>query len=276
MPELLNNPAVQSGFSPFVIAIISAWLLRHLGWFWAGLGFAIAYYCSVYLVMGTQLTPITSTKKIVLLGLAAVLVGLILDYLKPQPFIKLLIMALGAIVASVWLVWPVAMRQSGLELYQLLALPALYVIWLSFFLTSIKETSAEDDATVSCLLGITTGVTAILAASVLLGQLGIAVGAAAGAYILLSFSKKPLQLGLNFTYPVAILCGLIGIAAVIYAKLPWCSLIPIALMPLVSYIPAGMAAHPFKRSLILVAISTPLMALAVYLSWWGTTGAPSF
>ncbi|VAW86004.1 hypothetical protein MNBD_GAMMA16-78 [hydrothermal vent metagenome] len=275
MAELLNNPAIQSGFLPFLIAISSAWLLRHLGWLWAGLGFTIAYYCSVYLVIGAQLTPITSTKKIVLLGLAAVMVGLILDYLKPQPLIKLFIMALSAIAASTWLVWPVAMRQSGLELYQLIAFPALYMIWLSSFLTSIKDTSSEEDATVSCLLGFTTGIIAILAASVLLGQLGIAIGAAASAYILLSFSRKPLQLGLNFTYPVAILGGLIGIAAVVYAKLPWYSLIPIALMPLVSYIPAGMDAHPFKRSLILVAISTPLIASAIFLTW-RTTGSPSF
>ncbi|NOY71499.1 MAG: hypothetical protein GXP14_03855 [Gammaproteobacteria bacterium] len=275
MVELLNNPIIQSGIGPFFIAIISAWLLRHLGWLWAGLGFAIAYTCSVYWVIGLQFTPITSTKKIVLLGLAAVIVGLILDYLQPQRLIKLLIITLGATAASVWLVWPVAMRQSGLELYQFMAYPALYVTWLSLFLTSIENTSPEEDASISCLLGFTTGVLALLAASALLGQLGIAIGAAAGAYILLSFSSKPLKLGLNFTYPIAILCGLISITAVVYAKLPWYSLIPLALIPLVSYLPAGMAAHPFKRSLILAAMSTPLLASAIFLTW-RTTGAPGF
>jgi len=63
---------IQSGVGPFFIAIISAWLLRHLGWLWTGLGFALAYTCSVYWVVGLQFTPIISTKKIVLLGLAAV------------------------------------------------------------------------------------------------------------------------------------------------------------------------------------------------------------
>ena len=275
MTELLNDPMIQSGFGPFVIAGVIGWLLRGFGWVWAGLGFAIAYYCSVYLVMGAQITPITSTKKIALLGLGAVIVGLILDKLDLGRLKNSLVLILGAAAAATWLVWPVAMRQSGLELAQWMALPALYVIWVALFTTSLDDTSAEDDATTTCLFGFTTGAVAILGASVLLGQLGIAIGAAAGAYVLLSLSNKPLNLGYSYTYPVAMIGGLIGIAAVIYAKLPWYSLIPLAFIPAINYVPFGMDGHPVKRILCLIAMSSPIIAISIYLTW-RTTGAPSF
>ena len=72
MNDLLANPAIQSGIIPFLIALIAAWGLRRLGWVWSGLGFAIAYYVSVYLAAGFQLTPLTSTRKILILGMAAI------------------------------------------------------------------------------------------------------------------------------------------------------------------------------------------------------------
>ena len=70
MNELLTNPAFQSGVAPFFVAlIISAVLQRTMGWFWAGFGLIAAFLVNVFFTTGFEMTPLTSTRKIVLLGI---------------------------------------------------------------------------------------------------------------------------------------------------------------------------------------------------------------
>ncbi len=272
MSELINNPAFQSGLFPFLVAFITALLLRRLGWFWAGLGFAVAYASSLYLAVGFQMTPLTSTRKIVLLGGVAVVIGLLLDVYpatrRPLPWI---LAVLGA-SATLWIIWPVAKRQEGNEFWIMIGPAMAYAGWLVGSYEGLRTKCVA--ASVGALaLGLGTGVAALLGASALLGQLGIAIGAAAGAYVLLLLFSSHVALGSNFTVPVALLSALIGVAGVIYATLPWYSLLPIALIPLIVRIPVGSDLPNFQRILLLGVSTLTLAGIAIAITW-RVAGAP--
>ena len=90
MSDLLSNPAVQGGVAPFVAGLIVTVLLGRfrLG----GLAVAAAFATAVYFIAGFNFTPLSATRKIILLGLAAPVVGIVVDFVfrrawvgSPQP-----------------------------------------------------------------------------------------------------------------------------------------------------------------------------------------------
>src|SRR5690606_29548187 len=103
MNELLDNPLVQSAIVPFVVAFIAAWALRSAGGLAAGLGFALAYAASAWLVMGLQFTPLTSTRKIVLAGGGAVMVGLAMEAVLRQHRLRPWLLAAAAAGVALWM-----------------------------------------------------------------------------------------------------------------------------------------------------------------------------
>src|SRR5260370_9077416 len=78
MQEMLANPAVQGGLAPFAAALIVAALLSpfRLG----GLAVVAAFATAVYFVAGFTFSPLTATRKIILLGFAAPVAALGLDF----------------------------------------------------------------------------------------------------------------------------------------------------------------------------------------------------
>src|SRR3569623_1159372 len=84
MKEWLANPAVQAGIAPFVAALVSAAILRRVGWYWAGAAVVLGYGVAVYLSTGFQIQPWTSTRKIVAMVLAAAALGQLCDMLPAQ------------------------------------------------------------------------------------------------------------------------------------------------------------------------------------------------
>ncbi|HEY5604787.1 MAG TPA: hypothetical protein VIM41_16920 [Gammaproteobacteria bacterium] len=270
MNNLLTNPAIQSGIIPFVVALIAAWALRRAGWVWSGLGFAIAYYTSVYLAAGFQFTPLTSTRKILILGVAAIAVGLLLDFLKPKPRYITIATVIAGAIAVIWVIWPVLARQEGANYWIMLVASLIYTGWIAAATESLRN-KTDQGAMVALALGLGTGVSAMLGSSALLGQLGIAIGAVGGAYLLLQLFKQPTRCGSSFTLPIGLLSGLLATSAVLYAKLPWYSLLPLALIPLTAYIPVRGELSKFKQLLLLAAFTLPLTLISIVITW--TTGS---
>ena len=139
MDDLISHPGFQSGIAPFFIAFSIAILLRRLGAYWAALGFVIALYASVYMTVGLQVFPLTSTRKILLLGAIITIVGLINDSL---PRVKYLPATWIAVISSallVWVIWPVLTRQSELELGLTVMGSTLYVAWINYAFTKLRR-----------------------------------------------------------------------------------------------------------------------------------------
>lgn len=274
MTDLLSNPAIQSGIIPLIVAIVVAVILKRFEGYWSGLSFAVAYYLSVYLAVGFQFYPFTSTRKILIVGLVAILLGLIIDAKKiktKQLYITLLTLGIGS---ALWVIWPILLRQQGIMILTM-SLPALgYVAWLTLGTNQLRN-HGDRTAMVALALGLGTGISAILGASALVGQLGIAIGAIAGAILLLSLFKQNVKLGSTFALPVGLLSGLLGMGAVIYASLPWYCLIPLAATPLTSYIQLPNNLTKIKSLFILAAITLPFPVISIALAWFSGSGEES-
>src|SRR5579871_4460992 len=77
MEELLNNPAVQGGVAPFVVALAAAFALFYVRL--AGLAVVAALGTAVYLIGGFAFPPASAQQKILLISLAVPVLGLIVD-----------------------------------------------------------------------------------------------------------------------------------------------------------------------------------------------------
>lgn len=274
MNQLLSNPAVQSGILPLVVALICAMILKRFNGYWTGLSFAIAYYLSAYLSAGFQFYPFTSTRKILLLGIVAIALGLIIDntkFNKKNLYIALSMFAAGA---TLWLLWPLLSRQEGTMLLAITIASLLHVGWLTVGIHKIRA-QADQTAMIALGLGLGTGISAILGASALIGQLGIAIGAIAGAMLLLLLFKQNIKLGSTFILPVCLLSGLLGVTAVSYASLPWYCLIPLFVLPFTTYIQIPGNLTKIKLLFVLAAITLPLPLISIALAWFSGSSEES-
>jgi hypothetical protein len=80
MPALFDDPMVQAGVAPFVVALLVAALLarvRLTGL--VGLALVAALVTTLMLTTGIGFTPLSASRKVLLLVLLAPLVGLVLD-----------------------------------------------------------------------------------------------------------------------------------------------------------------------------------------------------
>lgn len=265
MNELMTNPLFQSALAPLLVALITAALLRPLGGMWAGLGFAFGYAASVYFTTGFQLFPLTSTRKILLLAAVAVLLGVVLDHVWRSRRLVPWVLAVVAVAAGVWVIWPVLKRAEGWDIGLLLLAP-VYVAWLIAWADGLRD-KAIPASTAALALGVGTGVSAVLGASALLGQLGGAIGAAAGAMLMWTAFDKRFRLGRSFILPVAMLAALIGIASVIYAGMSAYALLPLALIPLAARIPVKASWHRLLRVSLTLAYSVIPAFIAIAISW---------
>lgn len=272
MSPWLDNPVIQSAAIPFVVALAVALTLRRAGGLWAGLGFAAALGASIYFTIGFQLLPLTSIRKILVAGAAAVLVGILLESVLRDRRIRLWLPTIAGAAAALWIIWPVIARSHGAELAWLIVPVAGYVAWLMAGIETLDSRPARTVVAV-LMLAIGTGVSALLGASALMGQLGGAVGAALGAYVAAFLLRGEFTPGRALTIPATLLCALIGVAAVVYARLPWYSLVPLALIPLSARLPL---ASERKRiaTITLASLYTLPPALAAIFITWRVAGAP--
>ncbi len=269
MQELLDHPAVQGGLAPFVIALITAMLLRRMRL--SGLAILAGFAVTVYLVSGFAIEPLTTTRKLVWLGLASGLLALPLS-LTNRSMWRPVIAALTA-AAAVWMSVRILQQHTTVEAVQWGLGGALYVAWLVYWMDSLHA-SPERAASAGMALGLGTGAAALIGASALLGQYGLSLGAAAAAYLLLLVTRSTrLPCGRSFTLPIAFIAGLVGYLAVLTAQLPWYALLVLAVIPLAGKLPLSGKMALWLQTVLLSIVTLVCAAGAVYLTW-RINGAP--
>src|SRR2546428_9015590 len=100
MQEVLPHPAVQGGLAPFVGALIVAALFVPLRL--GGLAVVAAFATAVYFIAGFTFEPLTATRKIILLGLAAPLAGIVIDFAFRPTRLEAWVLALGGAPRAGW------------------------------------------------------------------------------------------------------------------------------------------------------------------------------
>lgn len=231
-------------------------------------GIAVA----VTLITGLNFQPLTSTRKIILCSLVLPFIVLILR--RPAAD-RAIFLALVMAAAALWVVWPVLIRQPGLEGWLIGGRVALFAAVVAVGLMWPGHDDWQRQGGGVLGLGLGVGATALVAASALYGQLGFAVVAAAGGLLLVRLLRpSPGGLGDSALFAAAVPLGLIGGAATVYAQLPGLVLFLLAAVPVCAAIPMP-GRNPWLRlggSTLLALI--PVLP-AVWLTWQ-EAGAVSF
>lgn len=271
MQDWLNHPAVESGLAPFLAALVTAELLQRLRL--SGLAILAGFSVTVYLASNFSIDPLTGPRKIVWIGLAAGALGVLFSRLQGPSWRYALCSVAAA--AAIWTIWTILQHQPVSIALQWAAACALYAGWLVFWMDGMQN-SPVHAGSAGVALGMGTGGAALLGGSALLGQFGLALGAASGAFLLIQMvSNRPLPCGRSFTLPLAMISGLCGSLAVLTTQLPWYALGPLALIPLSVLLRISEKRAVWVQSLILATVTGCCAAGALYLTW-RVAGAPPF
>jgi len=269
MEQLLNRPELQSAVAPFVIGLLVFFGLRKIStqaWLWA---VCAAFVISVLLINGVTVTPLTGTRKIILLVLISFVAAALLPRLLPRTNLQRAIAAGAAVLALLWVFWGVLARMEAGAIALFLAGSIGLALWLLFLFDRLARNDARLHAAgFSLLLGV--GLAATAAASALLGQLALALStASAGAFLgWVIFANKDGAEAAQpsiATLPYVLAPLLLGLAAVIFARLPWYALLALAAIPLaVSLLPL----KSDSRFLSALLSSLPGLVIAIAVGFW--------
>jgi hypothetical protein len=268
--ELLNHPAVQGGVAPFVAALVVVLVFGRVRL--GGLAVLAGFVTAAYLVSGIAFTPLTATRKIVLLALTSPVVGMLADFAFRPTRAGTAILALLAAAAALWVFWPVLAQKETAQALLLGANAALLAAWLvAFALGALAERPLQAGAA-GLGLGVAVGGCAILGASAVYGSYGISLAAASGAFLLPQLiSGRKIAAGATFVLPVSLAAALLAGGTAILAQLPWYVLPVLGLIPAATCLPAPEKA--WARAITASAYALAVAALALALAWQASRGA---
>jgi hypothetical protein len=266
MEELLANPAVQAAVAPFLLPLAAAVALRQTRLL--GLAVVLAFAVVVALTVGYSFESLTATRKMILVGLASAiaLTALELRNVAASAAIRAALAA-GVGAAAVWMLWRVLQQQEASRAVLHGAAAALYAALL--LESSLRGDDGVSAAASSLILGLAAGSLALLGASALLAQIGIAVGAGAGAVLLVQVAGlKRGPAGWTLVLPAATICGLVGLLAVFTGSLPWFCLLPTLAIPWVVRLARRERHAPWLAAVLTSLAGAVPLLLAVGLAWY--------
>ncbi len=257
MRELLHHPAVQAGVAPFVLALIVALALgrARLG----GLAIVAAFATAVYLIADFNFSPLTVTRKIILLGMAAPIVGILADFAFKPTRAGGVMLALASAAATLWVFWPVLAQRETAQAWLLAGTVTVATAGMVGFSQIFLSEHPIRAGSAGLGLGLGAGIASILGGSANYATYGIALGAGAGAFLLPQMlTGRKIAAGTTFVLPATLTAGLIAAGAMVLAQVQWYSVLMLALVPVAARLPL-----PAKAALWLQAVLASLYTLIV-------------
>lgn len=272
MNNLLDNPVVQGGVAPFAVAAVLTFLFVALGGSrdsWKGLAVFSGFLVMIILTVGIEFDPLTSTRKIVLLSILSLVLPMVFGFIAVSRKRQLVIYHVFSIAAVVWVLWPVLARKDDIiEALTIGAMASVYVMCIIFAALALSKKNVLAAGAGVSVLGFTIGGGAMLGASALLGQMGIAFGAGAGAFLLVHLLRKPMgQAGEVFTFNASLVLALVGVASVIYAAVPWTALAVSVVILLLANIALAAEQNKWLKAVIWFALCMAIGLVSLYISY---------
>jgi hypothetical protein len=268
MQELLGHPAIQAGIAPLVAALVVGAMLGRSRAAW--LAIVAGYAAMVALTTGFSFTPLSASRKVLLLVLLAPLVGVAADIVAGKARPTAAVLGLVGGLVAVWSVSTVLVQRdlgSGVALGGLVFICAGAIVWLTLRLRS--DGVALGAAGLG--LGLATGIAALLSASTGYFMAGIALAASCGALLLVQLAAgRAISGGFTGALSVGLAAALFASASLLLAKLPWYAFVLMPLIPAAA-IP-GLARVPalWLRLLLASGATAAVAALPVLAAWYAT------
>lgn len=265
METLFAHPAIQSGVAPFIFSLLVAGLFYRFQLV-AGLSITVGFAVSVYLATGFAFDPLTSTRKIILLVLLSPIMGVLLCYLNTSSKVILQLFSLIGGLAILWILWPVVSRNPTDMILPVLGY-MIYAGWMVNIFIRLSETTSIASGTASMSTGFAVGISALVGSSALLGQMGLSLGAAGAAFLLVQLlANRDSGPGYTISFSSGLIAALVLPAAVVYAKVPWIVLPIVAIVPVIAFYPFEDDESIWKNTISLVAVMAIPIGFAIYLT----------
>ena len=274
MTELLDNPAlqaaVQGGIAPFVAALIVAAILGRTRFAW--LAIVTGYATQVALSTGFAFSPLSASRKILLVCLATPLVGIAADRLVTRARPVALALTVVAGVAAVWVFVSILSQKEGAQAWLAGVGVALYAAAMTATLLSLRD-DALRTAAAGLGLGLATGIAALMSASVGFLTSGISVAASAGALLLVwVINSRPVPPGMLGTATIGVMIALFAEGTLMLAQLPWYALVALLVVPLAVRLPVREPASVLERSFVLSLYALVAALVPIAAVWFAPGG----
>lgn len=273
MQELLDNPAVQAGLAPLLVALLVAALLSRTPAAW--LAVVAGYATMLAMSTGLSFSPLTASRKVTLLVLLAPVLGLLADRLGARARSPALTVGACALagLAAVWAMFSVlAQRESTEALVRgaLLFAGTAGIVGLVLRL----RTDGVASAAVGVGLGLATGLGALLSASIGYFMSGIALAAGSGAVLVLQMvTGRALAAGFTGAMTVGLAAALFAGASLMLAQLPWYAFLLMALVPISLSFRLSADAPVWRRAIVQGLLAAAGAGAPLLAAWLSSTQA---
>ncbi|MFD1625544.1 hypothetical protein [Azospirillum griseum] len=187
MSDLLNDPFVQSSVLPLLLGLLAVGLLRLVGGarngrLLASGGIALAFLALFLLVVGLPaLPPPSSMGKLFWSVVVGFALGLVADALGLRGRAASTLIGLWFVAALVWIALPAL---DSARAFVTLVVLAAVGLWVAFADSLSGAEKTTGPAAVLLALALAVGVTALIGSSASIAQLGLALTAATGGFLL--------------------------------------------------------------------------------------------
>lgn len=273
MSAFLEHPAVQGGIAPFVVALVVALALGRTRYAW--LAILAGYLTTTMLSAGLAFSPLTASRKIVVIAIVAALAGLVADKMAHRS--RVVRWTLGALagLAAAWVFFTILQqRDASTAWLQGLGLAA-FAAAMTWAMMSLRDDSLRTGAA-GIGLGVAAGIAAVLSASIGALLAGISVAVSAGALLLVRVLRSgPMSPGLLGTLSVGVMAALFAEGALMLAHLPWHALLLLLLVPLAVRLPVRDSAPTIVRAIVLTAYALVAACVPIAAAWLAARAVPS-
>ena len=231
---MIHETWVQAGLAPFLAGFFVALVLFKLRL--GGLA-VVAGFCTTAWLMGV-LEPATRTERqrFVLLALAAPALGLVADFAFRAGRMTAYVLGVAFGGAALWAYGAAIMQKPPVPAFILGGGIVLFVAWTVAFTASLHANSVRGGAA-TLGLGLGAGFAALLSGGPF-AHLGIALGAAAGGFLVLQMLLgQRIDAGLVFCLAAGVQGALVAAAALTLGRLDWIALAILAAVPIAARIP---------------------------------------
>lgn len=271
LDEILNHPAVQAGVGPLVVALVVAAALARTRFAW--LAIFAGYATSIALSTGFQFSPLTASRKILLLALLAPVAGIALD--GPGRASTRVIAAIAAIagILSLWVFASVLSQREGSSLFLAAAGIAAFTAILTALVLSLRDDGVRAGAA-GLGLGLGSGIAAVISASIGFLISGVAIAASAGALLLIQVMlSRNIAAGFVGALTIGLLVALFTGGSLMLAQMPWYALPLLLLVPLATMMPVGDRLPVIARAALLAVYALVAAILPIAAAWFGARGS---
>jgi hypothetical protein len=247
MEAWLNQPILQATLAPFAAGFLVALVLFKLRL--GGLA-ATAGFCATAWLIG----ELRLSSKLMQVALAAPAVGLLADLALRPGRAAAYVFGLLAAIAAVWVFPSAVLQKAPVQAFIVGGGIALFVAWTVAFSASLHANSVRAGAA-GLGLGLGAGCAALASGAASFGYLGLALGAASGAFLFVQMMVGRIEAGLVFCLAAGVQATLVAAAARIHGTLGWTALAILAAVPLAARLPLPMR-WPVWGQVILASIYT--------------------